>query len=308
MTKNFEKPKQKKMQGITKISTLIIVIVSINTVVGAFYIYDTQALVDLNNDLASQRAELLDAVEYDIADILQTELLRIQEIEQMLGEFWRIDAEIGYLNAVNDTVGSNITISSNEIEQLAVEALSYMERIWDTVETTYAYFWTLQNGGSDINNYTIYGEQNYLVDDVYPDFVAVCEPVIIEYATLLYPDPKLGRINTENWFNIMYVDLEIVENFGSTARDVAFSQGLNLSYLTYYSLSNNVTSYTEKAMNYQQEVSLMNTAILLLAISALIFGFLVQIDLKKLKWISLIVGIFVAVIASYMFFLALMAF
>ena len=304
MSKNIEKVKNNGKQGITKISTIIVVVVSICSVFGAFYIYGAQSFVNSNKDQANQLLEIGDAVENDIEGIIQTELPKVQQLNSLFREVLRIDGLIEDLKNVNGT--GNITVTYNEIEQLAVQAVGYMEQTWKVLETTYAYHWTGLNGGNQANNWTAYDEYSYLIDDVYPEYSQGFQPEILDYAAILYPETKLGQVNEENWYNIMYIDLEIAATYGDTCNDTAWKYDFNLSTPdSYYSLKSITLNYQEKAAMYEQAIALMSTSILLLAISALIVGYLVQIDLKKLKKISLIVGLFVMGIAIGMFGLAL---
>ena len=307
MSKNLEKAQNNGKHGIAKVSAIIIVLVSISSVIGGFYIYNTQAFVESNTDLANQMTEIGDAVVSDIDGIIQTELPKIQETNSLFQDVMRINKLIGNLKLVNTTGGSNITITANEIEQLAVEAVGYMELTWKILETTYAYSWTTTKGGTEINNYTVYGEENYLIANVYPEFAVDLEPEIVYYTAILYPQTKLGRIYEENWYNIMYIDLGIVANYGDIANDTATKYDFNLTRpdFNYYSFQNNAFDYIEKSSRYEQSISLMSTSILLLAIAAVIVGFLVQIDIKKLKKICLIVGIFVMIIAIGIFGIAI---
>ncbi|HUX99644.1 MAG TPA: hypothetical protein VMV49_08830 [Candidatus Deferrimicrobium sp.] len=196
-------------------------------------------------------------------------------------------------------------MSQNEFDQLALDAVTYLISSLNIVPTIYAYLWTLDNGGTYLNNFTIYGIPYYLVGDDYHYFKSSLQSEIVYFAELIFSTPQLLLIKDYNWYNILYQDLRIVDLFGVTAKPTAIEYEINISDYTYETLLSNATSYAANADLHDQAISIMSTSILLLAISAVIIGFLIQVKLKKLNWISLLIGIFVAIIALYMFGLAL---
>jgi hypothetical protein len=302
VSKNLEKVKNNEQHTITKISSIIIIIASIISVIGAFYIYYLQDIVTVNRETANLYLDVADAVEYDIAGLLQTEVPKIQDMERALREVRRINTLIESLKSQNGTM--NISVTQNELEQLAVEAVSYILQIRDVSVSTYAYKWSIEKNGTQLNDYTMFGTPYYLIVDRWAEYEIYLQSEIVDYAAILYPSTELLLINAERWYNLMYADLGIVELYGSTTNNTALESGINLTIYMYGSLRIWSTNYSEKAKKDEQTISIMSTAILLAAISALIFGFIVQIDLKKLQWLSLFVGLFVAIIAFYMFSLA----
>jgi hypothetical protein len=297
-----ESPKGKA--GLTVIvTTILIILLAVLSVVTIIYVNTVQSKVKYNSDMADKWSTMSEIVNKDAERILSADT-RQQQMAMMLQQ------EILYLNDwIIEMKAYNITnpwiFNQSDIEIVAMEAIAQIDILNDVIRDTYAYNWTAQNGGSVENSYSFMGMENYFVINNYPRYNESLDPDLLKWInwTFFPKIPEILQLDLQNWENeIYFINSSIVVEYGQFTKYYSVIMEFNLNdVIAPYMMMDQVNSYESIAVWYEDSLSSMSSALLLMTISAVVLAFVVSIKGRAYIGISIILGLIVSVIGIYMF-------
>ncbi|HUX98200.1 MAG TPA: hypothetical protein VMV49_01480 [Candidatus Deferrimicrobium sp.] len=194
--------------------------------------------------------------------------------------------------------------NQSDIEIVAMQAAAQIEILNNVIRDTYAYNWTGLNGGNSENNYIFMGMENYFILNNYPRFTASFDPDLIKWInwTFFPMFPEILQLELWNWEIEMYFsNISIVLNYGQFTKYYSNILGLDLSSMDPYMIANWGSNYNFVAALYEDSLSSMSSALLLMTIAAVVLAYVVLIRGRAYIWISLVLGLIVSIIGLYMF-------
>ncbi|MHA1270691.1 MAG: hypothetical protein ACTSPY_12935 [Candidatus Helarchaeota archaeon] len=307
MAKEKKEKKIEKKFGwnlVVLISTILIIILSTFSVFSAFFIFSVQSNVKHYNQEYSSRYSVLAILEKDIDKILSDEEQRQQISLITQQDLINLNQEIKNMKIYNATHPG--TYNKTDIDIKALEFISIMKTLNFLMRNSLAYNWSIENMALHENNYTFNGTEYYLIINRYNKIKPDLDPDLINLinSTLNESEREILEIDLANWEGEMFNDLNIVQEFGEYTNIYTSSTDIFVSGFSYYDILNEADTYLLISETYQQSVSIMSTALVLLTVASVIVTFIVSIDDKLFIWTSLIIGIIVLIIGFWMFFLS----
>jgi len=291
------------------ISTILIIILSILSVLGAFFIFSVQSEVRSNSEESDLRYRIVNVIEKDINKILEEDKQKQQLALMILQDMYSINELINQSKEYNKTNPG--TITQEYIDELALGFVQKISNLNNLIKETNAYNWSIENNATNLNNYTYFGLEYFLVRNNYPGIKETLDSSILYWINYTYfpDDPEILDIDIYNWEGELFSYLDIVLEMGQYTAIHIQGTDLNLSGeggmpVDYYMLLSDAYWYGVYAETYQQSVEIMTTALILMATAAVIIAFVVSIDIKKYIYISLAVGIIVSIVGIWLFGLA----
>ncbi|MBD3230992.1 MAG: hypothetical protein GF329_22625 [Candidatus Lokiarchaeota archaeon] len=286
------------------ISTILIIILSVLSVIGAFFIFSIQNDVKNNSEASDFRYRIIEVIETDIDKILDEDKQKQQMALSILQDLYYINEMVIKLKEYNTSQPN--TVSQQEIDSYAQEFVSKIEILNNIIKRTHCYNWSVNNNATNMNNYTYYGLENFLIRNNYPSLKGELDSDIIIQINAVYllEDPELLDLNLYNWEGEIFYDLSIILELGQYTAMHVEGSNLNLSdpmKNNYYSLLSDAYYYELYSKTYQQSVNIMSNAVVLMAIGAVVIGFVVSITPKKYIYASLMIGAILSIIGIWFF-------
>ncbi len=292
-------PIDETSEGTIKISTLLIVILSIMSLISGLFIYYMQKQKINYAEQAEIYYRMTEAIENDVAGILLMDQYILQVAETFRSEFHRINYQIGDLKALN---GTSINVTQEEINELALEAANVLWQSIYFVKQSWAYIWSNYSGAGRSNNYTMNGEEWYLIWDFYKAGIFTIQPEVETMLTDIGITPiEILWIDIVNWIDELYDDLTFVWIIGESAYQISYNYEIDLMGQSYSDVVNTATVSSKNANVFEQAYSIMTTALILFTVAAVIVGFVMSLKERKFIQVAIIVGLGVSIIAIFMF-------
>lgn len=304
LEKKNKKSKNDKIQIPILISTILIIILSVCSVIAAFFVFSVQNEVKTNSEASDFRYRVIDVVEADIDKILEEDKQKQQLALATLQELKYINELVIKLKEYNQTHPSSI--SQQEIDTYAREFVNKIEIMNNLIKKSHCFNWSIENNATSINNYSYLAIDYYLVRDNYPTLKSQLDPDIILEINKIYltDEPELLDIDLYNWEGEIFFNLNIVLEMGQYTAMHVEGTSLDLSdpmTNNYYQLLSDAYYYGLYSDTYQQSVNIMSTALILMAVGGVVVGFVVSITPKKYIYASLIIGAILSIVGIWFF-------
>lgn len=303
-SKMAEKVKQKTDSSVkkvplsTKITTILIITLSILSVVAIVFIYIVQSDVKAHTDMADKWSAMIEVVESEANEILeadtQKQRMALDLQQEML--FWN-DWIIQMKNYSKYVVPG--LYNQSDIDAIVMQIVAQIEINNDLIKSTYAYNWTEKNGGGPGNNYLWY----MWITDKYSAYLPYLDENVSAWINASFA-PDTPEILLIQWFNWEFEPLwnaSIELTYGAKTAYYANKLGLDIAGRATFEMSINIEIYEENASLLNDVIDSMTSGLLLMTIAAVILAFVVNMEAKKYIWISLIAACVVSAISISMF-------
>ncbi len=301
----------KKVPIATKITTLLLITISVLSVIAIIMSYTIQTQVKSNSDQSDRWFAMLSVVGSDIDKIMVEDTQKQQMAMTLQQDFLYLNEWIIEMKEYNETV-QPFSYNQSDIDGIAMQAVAQLEITNNLIRQSYAYDWTDKSGGNSSTNYayTYEGRWVQVIRNIYPLINETLEPEIKYWLNnSFFPNtPEVLQVDLYEWESEIYWNASIVLEYGQYTAYYSERLGLNISLTSFWDISWIAGDYEWIAELYDESHNLMSTAVLLMTISAVVLAFVVSIKGNKYVWISLLVGIIVSCIGIYMFTTALTAY
>jgi len=282
----------------------LIILLSVLSVVSAFFIYNAQLEVKKNSDQANTMYLMVDAVEKDIEEILASDKEKQQLGLMTLQELEYLNELMNQSKEYNKTHPS--TFMDKDVYDIAQQFVSKVKILNNLIRETNAYNWSIINGGNNTNNYSYYYMDFYLIRNNYFSMKNRLDPDIEFWlnATFFPNQIEILDLNLYNWEGELYYFLEIVVELGQYTKLYATNFNVNISkrsMFDFYALLSDAYNYKLNSDVYDQAVNIMTTALVLMTIGAVIIAYVVSIEHLKYIYTSLLIGLIVSLMGVILF-------
>ncbi|MHA1311908.1 MAG: hypothetical protein ACTSQO_13420 [Candidatus Helarchaeota archaeon] len=299
-----KKDKKGKIDIAVLLSSILIIVLSILSVISAFFIYNIQSQVKINSENSDLRYRVVSAIEKDVEMILDEDKLNQQLALGILEDLKYLNELINESKAYNQTHPG--TYSKDEIDSIALEFVGKIEILNNLIRQTYAYNWSEYNNATKANNYSYFGMENFLIRNNYQNLKSTLEQEVLFWINKTYypNEPEILDVDLYNWEGEMFYYLGIVEKIGQYTPIFIKNTGINISSrmgYDYYMLLSDAYYYKINAQIYDQTSEILTTALVLMTVGAVVVAFVVSINQKTYIYTALTIGIIVSIISIWFF-------
>ncbi|MHA1358661.1 MAG: hypothetical protein ACTSRC_11125 [Candidatus Helarchaeota archaeon] len=312
MTDNKEiNTNKKRIPLSTKVTTILLIVISVLSVLTIIVSYRIQNLVKTNSDESDKWFAMLSVVGSDINKIMIDDTQKQQMAMTLKQDVLFLNEWIGEMKTYNETI-QPFSYNQSDINKVAMQAATEISLLNLLIMGSYAYDWTIKSGGNSSTNYVYRydGIEVQVIRNIYSTINESLEPEIKYWLNATYyPDtPEVLQIDLYEWETEIYWNASIVLEYGQYTSFYSTNLRLNITETSYWDISWIAGDYEWVAELYDHANDLMTTALLIMTTSAVILAYVVSIRGRKYIWISLIIGIIVSLIGLYTFTNAITAF
>ncbi len=283
----------------TKITTIIIILISILSVVSIFFVTTIQAEAKSYSDTSSKWAVIAEVIDTDISGIIGADRQKQQMALFLQQEVLYLNDWITEMKDYNTSILPGTYLRS-DINIVVMQASAKVVQLNDVIRDTFAYNWTARHGGSPMNNYTYLGIPNYLILNRYDEFKSSLDSDLVAVLNQsVYPE--ILQIDMQTWDWEIQFNTSIVLIYGQKSAFYSGILGINIENMAYFEVQNYAYGGVFILEFYYDSIDAITSALLLMTIAAVVLGFVVGVPGKKYIWMSLIIGLFVSILAIFIF-------
>lgn len=248
----------------------------------------------------------------EIQTILQEDTTKYEVTYSYLNDLYYLNEKYNFMLDYNVTNPGSYT--QQQFDEVKMEFVLIIQSIISIVNASTVFeYSTVYLDATLANNFSYVDFDNYLITNVWNEWISATSTInsdvisYIEAAFVSASDPLfLPMINLERWSYHLYNDFSVLEDLGTTKLNdyiEGFGNGLGLTLnnlsLTFLAIYHD--GYTTLAEKMDRIITDLNNTLITLALAGVLMGFATSFDKNKFRWISLIVGMLVFILALIYF-------
>ncbi|MFX1294045.1 MAG: hypothetical protein ACFFD2_04200 [Promethearchaeota archaeon] len=307
------KSSSSKVTMAIRVTTILIIALSILSVINIFFIYNIQLKIKSYSDDADKWTTIESVVDNDIDKIILEDMQKQQLALKLQQEMLYLNDWIKEMKEYN--ISYPFTFNQSDIDLIAIQAVAQIQILNDLIKGTYAFDWTNRSGGTFENDYTyeyyhtIWQSiiQVCVIDNTYVRINTSLDADLKQWleASFFPKNPEILQVNLYEWEWELNQNITIVTQLGQFTAYYTDILDIDVTEEIPEELGWRIALYEEIIELYNDAQNAMTSALLLLTVSAVVLAFVVSVEGRANKWVSIILGTIVAIIGIYMFYIGI---